>query len=216
MKKGIILDFDGLVVDTEMMWFEIYKEWFDNKYNYNLTESEFVTCVGSTSHKMFAEISEKVGKVILVDDFLDECQDTFIKRSTDITFMPGVINFINDAFHKGFQIAIATSSNKNHLERLIGSHNILTKINHIVTRDDVEKVKPHPDLFLKAASLLNLEKEEIVIFEDSKNGYIAGLNANIEVIVIPNNITKHAVFPKEAVKLENILDYSLNKVFNPF
>lgn len=53
MLKAVIMDFDGVIVDTEVIWFEIFSEWLKKNWNYDLTIEEFLVCVGSHSGELF-------------------------------------------------------------------------------------------------------------------------------------------------------------------
>ena len=53
MLKTIIMDFDGLIVDTEVVWYQIYVEWFRKQKNYEMSVEEFLICVGSESEGVF-------------------------------------------------------------------------------------------------------------------------------------------------------------------
>ena len=59
MLKTIIMDFDGLIVDTENVWYHIFKEWFQKYKGYDLSVMEFLKCVGSNSEDLFRELDGK-------------------------------------------------------------------------------------------------------------------------------------------------------------
>ena len=73
-----------------------------------------------------------------------------------------------------------------HLSRL----DLVRYFDFILTSEDVEKVKPQPDLFLLALSKLKISPGEAVVFEDSPNGITAARTAGIYVIAVPNDITR--------------------------
>ena len=58
MLKTIIMDFDGLIVDTEVVWYHIYVEWFRREKGYDLSVQEFLTCVGSNSEDLFRKLDD--------------------------------------------------------------------------------------------------------------------------------------------------------------
>ena len=62
------------------------------------------------------------------------------------------------------------------------------------TAEDVERIKPAPDLFLEAARRTASAPEECLVVEDSLNGLRAGINAGMRVLVVPNEVTRHCAF----------------------
>ncbi len=69
-----------------------------------------------------------------------------------------------------------------------------------------------PDLFLAALKELHMQKNEVVIFEDSINGIIAAQRAGIRVIAVPNQITAHSKIQGEIMRLESLADISLDEL----
>ena len=59
MLKTIIMDFDGLIVDTEVVWYQIYVEWFQKNKNYEMSVQEFLICVGSEAEELFKSLDSR-------------------------------------------------------------------------------------------------------------------------------------------------------------
>lgn len=194
MLKAIIMDFDGVIVDTEVVWYSIFQEWFQKKYQYYLSIEEFLICVGSDSNTLFIKLEKKLGISIDKKSFSEETVSQFIQKTCDLPPKLGVEQFIYSVKQAGLKLALATSSKdpkaKSHLTRL----DLIKYFDVIVTADMVEKIKPEPDLFIKALELLSVNNTEALIVEDSLNGLIAGCNANINVLVVPNAVTKYSDF----------------------
>lgn len=84
MLKAIVMDFDGIVIDTEVVWYEIFKEWFKTKQNYDLSIEEFLQCVGSNVDDLFRELNRTEQMDINRQDFEAETQATFIENSKSL------------------------------------------------------------------------------------------------------------------------------------
>ena len=90
-----------------------------------------------------------------------------------------------------------------HLERL----GLLDRFSTFSTRDQVDRGKPAPDLFLLAAAQLQRDPADVLVIEDSRNGAIAAKAAGMSVIVIPNRITRYDI-PREAdLVIDSLLDF---------
>lgn len=194
MLSLVIMDFDGVIVDTEYVWYEIFYDWFLKKMNYTLSENEFLMSIGADSHILFEYLKKEKNIEVDVELFKHETRNLFIEKSKDLPSLKGVERFIKEVKSKEMLLSLATSSTKEkpmyHLKRL----NLLEYFDFIVTADLVENIKPEPDLFLKAIELAKIKKEDSLIIEDSKNGLIAGMKAGIDVIICPNRLTKQDDF----------------------
>ena len=80
-----------------------------------------------------------------------------------------VQKLIQEAKNRGIKIAVATSSSKKRAIKLLELVGIYDQLDAIVTCEDVEKSKPEPDIFLKAAELLHIEPENCIVIEDAMN-----------------------------------------------
>ena len=215
MLKTIIMDFDGLIVDTEVVWYHIYVEWFRREKGYDLSVQEFLTCVGSNSEDLFRKLDAK-GVTVDRDAFAKDTFAQFIEQSSRLPAKPGVEDFLKQAHANGLSVALATSSSRKkptvHLERL----GLLPYFDLLVTAEDVERIKPHPDLFLKAAEKLSCTPEECLVVEDSLNGLLAGLNAHMRVLVVPNDVTKYCQFDGQYRLCNSLADVNVAQLIAEF
>ena len=80
---------------------------------------------------------------------------------------------------------MASSSGRARLEGYLRQLGLLDDFEVIVCREDVEQIKPAPDLFLKALDTLKLQTDELLVFEDSQNGILAATRAGMRVVAVP-------------------------------
>jgi putative hydrolase of the HAD superfamily len=216
MLKAIIMDFDGLIIDTEVIWFDIFAEWFRRNLHHELEMKDFLICVGSSSEDLFCSLEELHGWTIDRDQFDQETRDTFIEKSRLLEPKDGVAEFIQTAKRLGLKLALATSAKRlkpvTHLTRL----KLLDYFDRLVTAEDVERIKPYPDLFLKAAEDLGVNRDEVLVVEDSNNGLISGRNAGMRVVVVPNEVTKHSEFEDYYKKVNSLKDIDLEELMKTF
>lgn len=215
MLKTIIMDFDGLIVDTEVVWYHIYVEWFRKQKGYDLSVQEFLACVGSNAEDLFRKLDAK-GITVDRDAFAKDTFARFIEESSRLPAKPGVEDFLKQAHANGLSVALATSSGRKkptvHLERL----GLLSYFDLLVTAEDVERIKPHPDLFLKAAEKLGCTPDECLVVEDSLNGLLAGLNAHMRVLVVPNDVTKYCQFEGQYQLCQSLTEVNVPQLIANF
>ncbi|AMA64811.1 Beta-phosphoglucomutase [Candidatus Arsenophonus lipoptenae] len=184
MKKGMIFDLDGVIVNTTFYHFKAWQYlakqiniYFDISFNENLKgisriESLEKILIYGDKEKIF-NTTEKYILMAKKNDYYVKLLSKLSKRD----IFPGVLDFIKQTRKKKIPCAIASAS-KNAtliLERL----NIKDYFNVIVDPYSVTNSKPNPEIFLMAANLINILPSEAIGFEDSQAG-IDGLNkANI-------------------------------------
>ena len=202
MLKTIIMDFDGLIVDTEVVWYQIYVEWFQKNKNYEMSVQEFLICVGSEAEELFKSLDSRgihVDREIFARDTQQRVED-----------------FLRTAKKQGIVIALATSSTRKKPETHLNRLNLMKYFDLLVTAEDVQRIKPAPDLFLKTAEKAGCTVEECLVIEDSLNGLKAGLNANMRVLVVPNDVTKYCDFQGEYLMVNSLEDVDVEKLIREF
>lgn len=215
MLKTIIMDFDGLIVDTEVVWYQIYVEWFRKNKNYEMSVQEFLICVGSEAEELFKSLDSR-GIHVDREIFARDTQQRFIEESTKLPAKPGVEDFLRTAKKQGIVIALATSSTRKKPETHLNRLNLMKYFDLLVTAEDVQRIKPAPDLFLKTAEKAGCTVEECLVIEDSLNGLNAGLNANMRVLVVPNDVTKYCDFQGEYLMVNSLEDVDVEKLIREF
>ena len=123
---------------------------------------------------------------------------------------PGVKELLTYLKSAGVKIAIASSTKKSGVARELKQAGFLEYFDELVCGDMVEKSKPNPDIFLKAAQCLGEEPENCIVIEDSFNGIRAAHAANMFAIMVPDILPPDEEM-KEKASL--ILD-SLNDVLS--
>ncbi len=200
------MDFDGIVIDTENIWFDLYSEYFQNKFDYNFTRKEFLMAVGSTTDQLNEYFNDKTGLAVEFDDISSLLQDEFRARSLTLPARPGIPEFIQAVKANDLKLSLATSSHAvmptKQLERL----DLIKYFDELVSRDDVKQVKPAPDLFLKALELTDSKPDEALILEDSENGLNAANKIPVSTIIYPNEVTKIGHFPTALAVVDDARD----------
>lgn len=195
MIKCMIFDFDGLILDTEVVWYHAYDRWLRENYAYEMTMEEFVLAIGSTNDAFLAVVSKNIGRKIDSARFNYEVDIIAHALSQNLTLMPGVVELLDYADNHSIKCAIATSSKMSHIIPHLKRLGIRERFEAVSTADHVSKIKPSPDVYLKVLSDLDVRPENAIVFEDSLNGMLAATRANLNVIVVENQITKHIDFP---------------------
>ena len=190
--RGLLFDFDGLLIDTEtpsrLAYEELYRE-----HGHELPLDKWATLVGTIGAPFDpdAHLEELVGQP-LDRDVLTRRRRAREDELCDLEDLrPGIENYLDDAARLGLETAIVSSSTTEwitrHLSRL-GRENGWGVI--VAANGDIARAKPQPDLYVDALRSLGLEPSEAIAFEDSLNGIRAAKGAGVFVVAVPNPITE--------------------------
>ena len=109
-----------------------------------------------------------------------------IAATVGLELKPDIVTLLQWIRRQGLKAAVASSTRSDIVERYLEGAGIRDYFSGIVGGEMVEKSKPEPDIFLKAAQLCGLKPEQAVVLEDSENGIRAAVAAGIPVICVPD------------------------------
>jgi len=213
--KGIIFDFDGLIIDTEMpccnAWIELF-----NQYGFLFTIEDYQKIIG-TGHNYYdpsKHLSQLINGLLSPQEILELNRARTRQLLESQPMLPGVKDFILSLKQIGLPLALASSSNREWIEGFLLKLDIRKYFDIVCTSNDVQNVKPFPDLFLLATRKLGIDPKEALIFEDSQNGIKAAHAAGIRCIAIPNDITKSMDLSLASKVVNSFLDLNPLELIN--
>ena len=210
--KAVIFDFDGTIIDTETIWFEVYRELLQDKFSLELPLEEFAKCIGTTDEGFFQYLEAQTGTKIDVNELKQLAHVRFLDKKGILEVREGVVEKLEEAKELGYRIGLASSSSREWVEGFLRQFELWDYFSVIKTSEDVVKVKPDPALYLKALEALQVEPQEALAIEDSLNGAIAAIEAGIKCIVIPNQVTAFLTFHKETIRSESFADFNFKQI----
>ena len=180
MIRSIIFDFDGVLVDSEILVARAFSRYLIES-GYDFSQKEFSKFAGRKTFEVISDLSEKFfikDKEKFYDDIMNIASDIYSK---ELTTVKGAFEYVKNSKRKLF---IGSNSFKSRI--LEGLERVqlkkFFKENQVFSFDMVQKPKPYPDIYLKVVNQNNLKKEETVIIEDSSVGIKAGVAAGLKVI----------------------------------
>ena len=180
MIKNIIFDFDGVLVDSEILVAKAFAKYMQ-KFGIEVDEKEFASFAGKKTVQVIDILSKKYSiedQQKFFTDIMDIASNIYMK---ELTTVKGAYDFVSNL---KLNIFIGSNSMK---ERIIdGLQRVrLDKYfqpKQVYSFDLVDKPKPDPDIYLKAIQDNNLLKNQTIIIEDSAVGVMAGAAAGVKVI----------------------------------
>lgn len=181
MTKLAIFDVDGTLIDSESIY--VKAALLNNKINnYNVPLNVIMNTIGRNR--------ESVRQVVIDSQTKDFDYDTYRSKLMEIynqdrlTLKKGAINILEYCKNHNILSAVATSTYKEKQLRILTQLDIAKYFDYMVFGDEIKNSKPAPDIYLNVYNHYNFKKEDILIFEDSRNGILSAHNAGIKVIYI--------------------------------
>jgi len=192
MIKAIFWDNDGVLVDTEGIFFR--------------ANQEVLASLGiPLSVEQFEEISLAKGQSVMrlaanpgTDAFekLRRDRDTrYAELLTRETLVIDGVRDVLDMLRGKYVMGIVTSSGHEHFEIIHRQSGLLPYFQFVLTLKDCPYTKPHPGPYLKAIELSGFPPDECLVIEDSPRGLAAATSAGLRCIVIPSSFTRNYKFP---------------------
>lgn len=179
--KGLIFDLDGTLANTMPYHFQAW-EVACKKFGVTIERDFLRMHTGSPGWIIAARIlkeNDLDGK-ITVDDIIDEKQNAFYDRQMYVTPVEPVAA-IARKYYGVLPMAVGTGGHREAVERTLEVTGLRQYFDIIVTANDVENFKPHPETFLKCAAAMGIAPRFIEVFEDADLGFEAARAAGMQV-----------------------------------
>ncbi|MDD5264977.1 MAG: HAD-IA family hydrolase [Candidatus Bipolaricaulis sp.] len=207
-----MFDFDGLILDTEtplqLSWEEIYSE-----VGLSVPPTYWASLLGTAADppEAYALLEKHLGRAT----DREAIRRRRLRREHELlaaeAILPGVTDLIREAHSRDLALAVASSSDRAWVEGHLRTFDLLSSFRAVLCAEDVTRVKPDPELYTAALRALGVRADEAIAFEDSACGAEAARRAGLFVVVVPNRVTRHAVFPNADLVVGSIAEKSLDE-----
>lgn len=215
MIQAVIFDMDGLMIETEHLQSVSYEQVL-NGYGINpeFNEDGVIQIVGVSAKDNMIRLKEKYSISEHVEHLLVEKH----KRYRDLLLnnihpKKGLLALLN-GLKNNFKLGVASSSSAEDINLVLHGLGVRNFFDVIVSAEHVEKGKPFPDIFLKAANELNIGPEACLVLEDAESGVLAAYEAKIKVIAIPNQYTRSHNFDKADRVVSSLEEVGMDVLIN--
>lgn len=212
--QAVIFDMDGLLLDSEGVSLQAFTEAckeFDQHADLDKTLDVYKSGIGGNLQLMRQLLQSGLPTGFPLDDVFSSWRERYelaAETTHALPLMAGVSDILALFSDLSLPMAVATSSKYRSALIKLNNAGIMSFFSHVVGGDQVEKGKPEPEIYLRAAAALNIHPSNCLAFEDSDNGTKAAVSAGMRVIQIPNLITPKS----ETVALGHHIEPSMFEV----
>lgn len=203
--KAALFDLDGVVFDTEPQYTVFW----------GAQCREFHPEHPGLEHEIKGQTLDQIydvwfnGELKETRPLLTQRLNAF-ERDMDYLYVAGFEDFIRSLRKQGIKTAVVTSSNQEKMHSVYRKHPEFTGLfDAILTSEDFEYSKPHPDCYLKAAARFGATPVECVVFEDSFNGLKSGRAAGMTVVGLATTNAEDAIAPLCDQVIKNYINFKL-------
>jgi HAD superfamily hydrolase (TIGR01509 family) len=213
--KGIIFDFDGVILNTETIEFKVFEDLF-HEYGVKLPLEMWERRVGGDKNNfdpydyLIAYSQCEIDKT----ELKKYKKNKYENRIENENLLPGVYSYLEAAKRMNLQIGLASSSPRKRIVDLLKRYEIAHFFTHIATAEDVDHVKPNPDLYLNVLEKMNLESSHVIAIEDSPAGFMSAKRAGIYCVIVPNEVTERLTFQQLDLRINSLDEIELPDLIN--
>jgi len=185
---AVFFDMDGLMVDSEPEWF-LSETAVTAPFGYTWLEADQIECLGGPLSKVGQYMFEKCGGVKTPDFFTRTLIATQVARMRGNTpTMPGALKLVRELQSHGVKTGLVSASPRNIVDAVLDNlgHDLFP---FSISADDVQRTKPDPEGYLKAAAMAGAQISNCLIFEDSLTGMNAATASGAFLIGVPHLVS---------------------------
>jgi len=206
--KAAILDFDGLLADSEPYHYKAYNEVFE-RYGHTLDKAEYWIEWTSKGKGIAGEIERHNLKLdVNPIDIRKQKFEVYTRfcKSGAIKLFPEAVRLLKQ-LSSSFRLAIASGSWATDIRHILRNANALDLIPVILGKESAKREKPFPDIFLNAAEKLGHLPAECFVLEDALKGLNAATDAGMPCIIIKNDLNRNIDFNGAEIVFPSLKDF---------
>jgi HAD superfamily hydrolase (TIGR01509 family) len=190
--QAVLFDMDGVLVDSEPFIAEASVLMFQRIHHTSVSPEDFLPFVGMGEDKFLQGVADQYGvplslpadKVSTYDIYLEIIQGRLLP-------IPGVVRFVHECRNRNLKTAVATSADHRKMDGNLNEIDLPPEsFDTCITGDDIQRKKPDPETFLKAAANLNTPPDYCLVIEDALNGVQAAKAAGCRCLAISSSFSE--------------------------
>ena len=211
--RAVTFDLDGLMFNTEDLYDDVSEKVLGRR-GQHFTDELKLKMMGLPGPKAIGVMRQHCGLTESVDHLLREFHDGMFELLPHrLRPMPGLLSLLDLLGRCEVPLSIATSSSRSFLDRTLAISGLADRFQFTLTSDDVTNGKPHPDVYLKSASIHDVHPARMLVLEDSLMGSRAAVAAGAYTIAVPGTHSANLDFSHVDVVIDSLEAAELTALF---
>ncbi|MBS2099496.1 HAD family hydrolase [Carboxylicivirga linearis] len=177
--EALIFDMDGTLVDTLPVHYAAWLKACNNEVNFSM--EYFIKLTGRPALELSKDIIRDFNVAMDPKELLEKKEALVKGQFNKMKVFPGISEVLNH-FHSKIPMTVGTGATKEMANNILELTQLNQYFDYIVTSDDVQNYKPHPETFLKSANYLGIDPSKCLVFEDGQLGIEAAQKAGMKVV----------------------------------
>ena len=204
--KAVAFDLDGLLVNTEILYFEV-GDTILSRRGHRFDQELRDKMMGLPGTVAFEVMIEHHALSDTVADLQTESTEIFSEiLETRLEPMPGALDLLAALDRANIPKCIATSSGREFLDKVLTKLDLTSHFAFFLTSESITQGKPHPEIYQKAATNFGVSPGELVVLEDSQNGCRAAVGSGAQAIAVPGDHSRSHDFSGAALVADTLAD----------
>ena len=193
MIKAILWDNDGVLVETEHLYFQATQHVLST-IGVTLTEADYIQLFLVQGRGAWHLAEEHGIASSDIEKLRNERNALYGEWLAQAPRLTDGITQVLDALHGKYVMGVVTSSRKDHFDVIHRTTGVLKYFDFVLTADDFSRVKPDPEPYLLAVARSGIDPGACMAIEDSERGLQSATGAGISCIVVPTALTRGGTF----------------------
>lgn len=208
---AVIFDMDGVIVDNMPYHRKAWAKFFE-MYDPPMILEDFIQHMGKSNEDLLTIL---FGRKITEEEIrsLGGKKEALYREiyNPDVAPLPGFIDFLKVLKKNHVKTAVATAAPKVNLDFLLEHIDVRNDFDVLIDDSEVDKGKPNPEIYMKAAKRLGFPPECCLVFEDSLAGIQAAINAGMKVIGVATTNPPEKMLNTDLV-IKDFSEISMNRI----
>jgi HAD superfamily hydrolase (TIGR01509 family) len=203
---GVALDMDGLLFDTERLYWQVGETMLARRGRRycKALQQQMMGRIGVAAMQQMVDFH---GLDDSAEQLLEESDELYSEMlAGGVAAMPGVERWIERLCDAGLPFGLATSSRRKFVDVLFSEVSWRGALAFTISGDDVTRGKPDPEIYLRAAELLSIPPQRMLVLEDSGNGCAAAVAAGAIAVAVPSEHTREQNFAGAHLIADSLAD----------
>lgn len=204
----VFFDMDGLLFNTELIYFNCYQA-AAAEQQLTFPFELFTQCVGiprDEANKFMHQYFGPGADITALERRTYQLVEKYLAEGGEVPFMPGAKAAVELFYKRGLKLGLCSSNIRKWADFYLDKTGLRRYFSSVTTCEDVTQLKPNPEVYLKGAASLGANPENCLAFEDSVAGATAAIRAGMRTCMVPQLKQPDSFIRQHAFKIYTSLE----------